>query len=246
MPTVFVTGASRGIGAAIAKSLAIAGFSVGCASRSGKLPSDEPEARSPWQSRCEAVSVDVADPAAVKSSLDAFVRSSGPLNGVVNCAGIHEESASAEMTAEQWSRVMNTNAASIIWTCQAAYPHLVAAGGGLIVSIGSFFDKLGVRRNLAYCASKAAIGAITRVLAVEWAGVGIRTLNIAPGYVLTDLNRDLVSQGSIGKFLQARIPRRSPAIPAEIGGLVAALFAPGSAFLTGETIYVDGGQGIAL
>lgn len=246
MPTVFVTGASRGIGAAIAKSLAIAGYHVGCASRSGKLPSDELETRSPWQSRCEAVGVDVTDAAAVKSSLDAFVRGSGPLNGVVNCAGIHEESAAAEMTDEQWSRVMNTNAASVIWTCQAAYPHLVAAGGGLIVSIGSFFDKLGVRRNLAYCASKAAIGAITRVLAVEWAGVGIRTLNVAPGYVLTDLNRDLVSHGGIGKFLQARIPRRSPAIPAEIGGFVGALFAPGSAFLTGETIYVDGGQGIAL
>jgi NAD(P)-dependent dehydrogenase (short-subunit alcohol dehydrogenase family) len=246
MPSVFVTGASRGIGAAIVKSLASAGFYVGCASRTGKLPSDDPEISAPWQSLCEPITADVTDADSVRSAVEAFVQRSGSLNGVVNCAGIHEEGAAAEITDEQWSRVMSTNAASVLWTCQAAYPHLVAAGGGLIVSIGSFFDKLGVKRNLAYCASKAAVGAMTRVLAVEWAGAGIRALNVAPGYVLTDLNREAMTADSLRKFLQARIPRRSPAIPAEIGAFVAALFGAGGAFLTGETIYIDGGQGIAL
>jgi NAD(P)-dependent dehydrogenase (short-subunit alcohol dehydrogenase family) len=119
------------------------------------------------------------------------------------------------------------------------------AGGGLIVNIGSFFDKLGVKRNLAYCASKAAVGAITRVLSVEWARAGIRVLNVAPGYVLTDLNRDALESGPLKAYLDGRIPLRRAARPDEIGSLVALLFGAGNSYMTGETLYVDGGQGIA-
>ena len=95
---------------------------------------------------------------------------------------------------------MATNATSVLLGCQAAYPHLVAHGGGLIVNIGSFFDKLGVKRNLAYCASKAAVGAMTRCLAVEWAGKGIRVLDVAPGYIRTDLNAAALGRGTVARL----------------------------------------------
>jgi NAD(P)-dependent dehydrogenase (short-subunit alcohol dehydrogenase family) len=126
------------------------------------------------------------------------------------------------------------------------FPHLVAAGGGIIVNIGSFFDKLGVKRNLAYCASKAAVGAITRCLAVEWASKGIRVIDVAPGYIQTDLNASSMTPGGpLRTYLDKRIPGREPGTAADVGALVAFLFSPASGFLTGETIYMDGGQSIA-
>jgi NAD(P)-dependent dehydrogenase (short-subunit alcohol dehydrogenase family) len=123
------------------------------------------------------------------------------------------------------------------------YPYLEARGG-TIVNIGSFFDKLGVKRNLAYCASKAAVGAITRCLAVEWATKNIRVLDVAPGYIETDLNKEAM-QGKLKAFLESRIPAGKPGTPESVARLVAALFAEDIPFLTGETIYIDGGQGMA-
>jgi NAD(P)-dependent dehydrogenase (short-subunit alcohol dehydrogenase family) len=142
--------------------------------------------------------------------------------------------------------VMDANATSVVSACQAAYPHLVSGGGGLIVNIGSFFDKLGVKRNLAYCASKAAVGAITRCLAVEWASKAIRVMNVAPGYIETDLNADVMAPGGpLRDYLDKRIPGRQPGKAADVAALVALLFARTGGFLTGETIYIDGAQGIA-
>jgi NAD(P)-dependent dehydrogenase (short-subunit alcohol dehydrogenase family) len=89
------------------------------------------------------------------------------------------------------------------------------------------------------------VGAITRCLAVEWAAHGIRVLDVAPGYVLTDLNRDALERGPVREFLEKRIPRGLPGTPNEIARAVAALFSEGITFLTGETIYIDGGQGMA-
>ena len=244
MPAIVVTGASRGIGAAIATALAGAGFTVGCLSRSGQLPA-VCEVEGPLQSRLVPLQADVTSTDAVKRVLQEFVTRVGPLSGLVNNAGIHQEARSEHMSREQWETVMSSNALATVLCCQAAYPHLVKAGGGLIVNIGSFFDKLGVKRNLAYCASKAAVGAITRVLAVEWAQAGIRVLDVAPGYVLTDLNREALTQGPLVAYLEGRIPLRRAARVEEIGSLVAMLFASGTGFLTGETIYVDGGQGVA-
>jgi NAD(P)-dependent dehydrogenase (short-subunit alcohol dehydrogenase family) len=113
------------------------------------------------------------------------------------------------------------------------------------VNIGSFFDRMGVKRNLAYCASKAALGAITRCLAVEWAAKGIRVVDVAPGYIKTDLNAEAMSGTALAEFLAKRIPVGGPGSPEDVARLVAAMFAEELPFLTGETIYIDGGQGVA-
>jgi NAD(P)-dependent dehydrogenase (short-subunit alcohol dehydrogenase family) len=138
---------------------------------------------------------------------------------------------------------MDVNARSVFVACREVYPHLARAGG-TIVNIGSFFDKLGVKRNLAYCASKAAVGAITRCLAVEWAPKKIRVLDVAPGYIETELNAEAM-QGPLRAFLEARVPTGGPGGVHDVARLVAALFAEDIGFLTGETIYLDGGQGMA-
>jgi len=242
--TIAVTGASRGIGASIALELARRGFTVGCLTRSGGGPEakDVPaeSARRLVNCRC-----DVTDEASVRGALAELTARSGAINGLVNNAGIHLAAPSHEMTTETYEKLMAVNATAVFAACREAFPHLVKAGGGTIVNIGSYYDKIGVKRSLAYCASKAAVGAMTRCLAVEWAGKGIRVLDVAPGYIETDLNRDALTKGPLRDFLARRIPGGRHGTAADVARLVAAIFSEDIPFLTGETIYLDGGQGIA-
>ena len=239
---IAVTGASRGIGAAIAMELARRGFRVACLTRAGKGP--ETEFPAALAGRFMNHACDVNDEASVRAALKA-VAGAGGLHGLVNNAGIHLDASSHELDTATYERVMQTNATAVFTACREAYPHLVAAGGATIVNIGSFFDKIGVKRNLAYCASKAAVGAMTRCLAVEWASKGIKVLDVAPGYVVTDLNRESLERGPVRDYIDKRIPGRRPGTVEEIARLVAAIYSEDIPFLTGETIYIDGGQGIA-
>jgi NAD(P)-dependent dehydrogenase (short-subunit alcohol dehydrogenase family) len=243
-PCIVVTGASRGIGAAIAQALAAAGYEVGCLSRSGALPA-RPNASPEVRARWHAVSVDVTEPGSLAAGLRQLEDAGLTIAGLVNNAGIHLEGRSSEIDLGHWQTVINTNATSVLLGCQAVYPYLKTNGGGLIVNIGSFFDKLGVKRNLAYCASKAAVGAITRCLAVEWASQGIRVLDVAPGYIETDLNADAMRSGPLRAYLEKRIPSGLPGTADDVANFVAALYSSGIGFLSGETLYIDGAQGIA-
>ena len=241
--TVAVTGANRGIGAAIALALAREGYGVACLTRSGGVP--DAGADGDLRARLAPIRCDVQDEAAVSAALARAAEGAGGLVGLVNNAGLHTDSKSAELATADYERVMAVNATAVFAVSRAAYPHLVRAGGGLIVNIGSFFDKLGVKRNLAYCASKAAVGAITRCLAVEWAAQNIRVVDVAPGYIVTDLNRDMMAAGPLRAYLDKRIPRGEPGSADEVARLVAALYREDLRFLSGETIYIDGAQGIA-
>jgi len=241
---VIVTGASRGIGAALAVELAQAGITVGCLSRSGKNPCP-PAADESLKQRFIALACDITDLNELTEAVALVAQTAKrPVSGIVNNAGIHTSGPSEDLTADDFRQVMDVNALAVLQGCQVVYPWMVKAGHGLIINIGSFYDRLGIKRNLAYCASKAAVGAITRCLAVEWAHKNIRVLNIAPGYVVTDINRDAIEKGPLGAFLAKRIPRGAPGQPQEIGQLVAHLFALNSAFMTGETIYIDGAQSL--
>lgn len=241
--TIAVTGANRGIGAAIALALAREGYDVACLTRSGSLP--EAGAHGALRARLSALRCDVLDETAVAAALARAAEGAGGLVGLVNNAGLHTDAKSAELATADYERVMAINATAVFTAARAAHPHLARAGGGLIVNIGSFFDKLGVKRNLAYCASKAAVGAITRCLAVEWAAQNIRVVDVAPGYIITDLNRDMMAAGPLRAYLDKRIPRGEPGSADEVARLVAALFREDLRFLSGETIYIDGAQGIA-
>lgn len=242
---IILTGASRGIGAVATIELARAGFTVGALSRKGTGPESE-TVPAELAERIIPLRGDVDDIASVRAAMDQFVAKTGRIDGLVNNAGIHEEGPSAEMPPEVFARVMATNATSVFAVSQVAYPHLIAAGSGLIVNIGSFFDKLGVRHNTAYCASKAAVGAITRCLAVEWGREGIRVLSVAPGYIETDLNRDFLRSEKVQKYLSQRIPTGGPVGAIEVGEVLTMLFSNTSTFLTGETIYLDGAMGVAV
>ena len=240
---IAVTGASRGIGAAIAVELARRGFTVGCLSRAGNGPQDV-EFEAGLAERLINARADVTDEASMAAAYEIVADPAGGLAGLVNNAGVLVEEPSESMTNATFNAVMSTNATGVFTASRLAYPHLVENGGGTIVNIGSFWERLGIKRGLAYCASKAAVGAMTRCLAVEWAGQGIRVVNVAPGYIETDLNREMLAQPKVQEFLARRIPVKRPGTPDEVARLVASLFQEDLGFLTGETIYMDGGQTI--
>jgi NAD(P)-dependent dehydrogenase (short-subunit alcohol dehydrogenase family) len=228
---IIVTGASRGIGAAIAVELHRRGYAIVGLSRSGETPAGH------------GIACDVCDEDAVALAIEQTA-SRGPIVGLVNAAGIHENEPAATLTIADFERMMRINTSSVLLMSQRAYPHLKREDHSLIVNIGSFFDKMAVPDNTAYCASKAAVGAISRCLAAEWAGDGIRVLNVAPGYIETDLNRGYLSQDKVKAWLSRRIPVRHPGNTKDVARFVGALFSERIDFLTGETIYLDGAQGI--
>jgi NAD(P)-dependent dehydrogenase (short-subunit alcohol dehydrogenase family) len=230
---VIVTGASRGIGEAIAIELDRRGFEVAALSRSGKSPVGN------------GMVCDMTDERSIVSAI-ASVAQRGNIVGLVNNAGAHEARPSAELSLSEFEASMRLNASAVLVASREAYPYMRMAGDALIVNIGSFFDRLAVAENLAYCASKAAVGAITRCLASEWAKDGIRVLDVAPGYIETDLNREFLASDKVKSWLKRRVPVGRPGSAEEVARLVGALFSEKIAFLTGETIYVDGGQGANL
>jgi NAD(P)-dependent dehydrogenase (short-subunit alcohol dehydrogenase family) len=228
---ILVTGANRGIGAAIATELAAAGCSVAGLTRSGTSAAGD------------GYVCDVAEEGAITRAV-AAVAARGPIAGLVNNAGVYAAHVSAELTAAEFERIMRINTTSVLVAARQVYPHLKRAGGGLIVNIGSYYDKLGVAKTVAYCASKAAVGAITRCLAVEWAADNIRVLDLAPGYIATELNAEFRRRQATRRWMAESIPVGRAGSPQEIGRLVAMLFSSEVSYLTGETIYVDGALGI--
>ena len=237
---VVITGASSGLGAAAASELARRGLAVACVSRRGITP-EVPGA----DGRLLPYPCDVTDSATVERALADFNERAGGIRALVNNAGLHEEAAAAEVGLDALRRIFEINVFAAFAVARAAYPYL-RRNGGVIVGTGSFFDRLGVRGNLAYSSSKAALASINRTLAVEWARDGIAVVTVAPGFVLTELNREQLADAENRAKVERRIPIRRIGTAQEVGRLIAALVVEAIPFLTGETIYVDGGQSIAL
>jgi NAD(P)-dependent dehydrogenase (short-subunit alcohol dehydrogenase family) len=176
----------------------------------------------------------------------AMVAKRGPVAGLVNNAGIHTMAAAESLEADAFDDLMRLNLTSMLIASQQVRPLMVEAGGGTIVNMGSLFGDFGVAGNLAYCVSKAGAAALTRCLAVEWAKDCIQVFNVAPGYIETDLNRDFLARETVRKAITKRIPAGRIGTSDDVAGLVGLLFDPRCKFITGETIRIDGGQGIRL
>ena len=234
-----VTGASRGIGAAIARELAAAGShvvidyrvdSAGAASVMGEIRDESHSV--------ESVICDVSDHAAVRDTISAIVARLGRLDILVNNAGILRDRSFLKLSPVEWHEVINVNLHGVMNTCSAALPYMVEKGFGRIVNISSFVAQTGNFGQTNYAAAKAGIIGFTRALALEVATKGITVNAICPGFIETDMWQSIPDKAK--ESILGRIPMRRVGLPVEVARAVRFLVAEGD-YITGQTINVNGG-----
>ncbi|HEY8480306.1 MAG TPA: SDR family oxidoreductase [Spirillospora sp.] len=240
---VVVTGASRGIGKAIAGRLIEAGHGVvGIARDRRRLDAVREEFSRAHGARVfEPAPLDLADPDAV----DAFWSRAGEgrtLAGLVNNAALAPYGPAEELPASEVTALLDVNVRSVYQCCVGAFRIFrEQESGGAIVNIASIEAHLGTRLMAAYCASKFAVRGLTQALAVEWARHRVRVNSVSPGPVTTDMTAHLAPGTKGHEHLVRRTPMRRFAEPGEVAGAVAYLIGPESSFVTGTDIAVDGG-----
>ena len=232
--TALVTGASRGIGRAIAVELARAGATVTLSYRSGKDEAEE-VAR---ETGGRAVQADVSDPGQAKE----LVGAAGDLDILVNNAGVTRDGLLARMSEEDWSDVIETNLGGVFHTCRAAVRGMMKRRAGSIVNISSIVGLHGNPGQTNYSASKAGIIGFTKALARELGNRGIRANVVAPGYVDTRLTQVIADE--MRELMLANTPLGRFGTPEDIAGAVRFLCSDEASFITGEVLLVDGGLGI--
>jgi 3-oxoacyl-[acyl-carrier protein] reductase len=233
-----VTGASRGIGRAIALELGRAGARVVVNYRRDEAAAADVVAQLGGPERGRAVCADVAHPEG-PAALVAAATAWGGLDILVNNAGITDDNLAVRMSDDQWDRVLATNAGGCFRMCRAALEVMSPARSGTIVNIASIAGQRGNPGQANYSASKAAVIALTRTLAREMGRRGIRVNAVAPGFVETDLIATLDPEVLSAALTQ--IPLRRLGKPEDVAPVVRFLCGPGAAFISGQVLAVDGG-----
>jgi len=237
-----VTGASRGIGGAIALGLAGVGSDVVVSSRSLPPLEEVATAVRDMGRRSLALAADVTSQEDVQRLVDAALSEFGRIDVLVNSAGTSPYLARAEeMTKAQWEEVIATNLTGCFLCAQAVGRVMIQQKRGNIVNVTSILAEVANPRLSAYSASKAGVLALTRVLAVEWARHNIRVNAIAPGWVETDMTRPMMGSKAIYDNLLGKIPMGRFATPEEMVGAAVFLASNESSYMTGQAIYLDGG-----
>ena len=239
--TAVVLGGTSGIGRAIAVGLAKAHADVIATSR--RIPEVEQTAREieTLGRRTLAVPVDVLDRKSLETPQDEVLGTFGRIDILVNCAGITYRTPTLECTEDEWNRIIETNLTGTLRACQIFGKTMVAQRYGRIVNIASLGTFVAFHEVAAYCASKAAVGSLTKSLAVELAQYGVCVNAIAPGIFPTALNEDLLDKTERGRELQIRIPMKRFGKTDELVGAAIFLASEAASYLTGQILAVDGG-----
>ena len=235
-----VTGASRGIGAAIAVALAEAGADVAVHGNT-RSPEETCGRIRALGRRALALTGDLADPEVPERLVTETVSGLGDLDVLVNNAGTIRRGPAAETTDEDWLAVMEVNLHGVFRACRAAGRHMLARGRGKIVNIASLLSFQGGITVPAYAASKGGVAQLTKALANEWAARGINVNGIAPGYVGTDNTAALRADTARNRQILERIPAGRWGEPTDIAGAAVFLAAPASDYVHGHLLVVDGG-----
>jgi 3-oxoacyl-[acyl-carrier protein] reductase len=235
---VLVTGASRGIGRAIAVALARDGFDVAVGYRTGKSEAEAAVAEIAALGRgAVALGFDVGDPDAAAEAIAGDIAARGPYYGAVHNAGVHADAPFPGMKREQWSRVLTTNLDGFYNVLQPlVMPMVRAKGGGRIVTISSTAGIAGNRGQVNYSASKAGLIGATRSLAQELAKRQITVNCVAPGWVDTEM-----LAGADVDEIARLVPLRRIGTPEDVAAAVSFLFSPGASYITGQVLSVNGG-----
>lgn len=239
-----VTGASRGLGAAIADRLGADGWDVACLATGrdqARVVAERIETRHGVRARAHACLVQDRDQ--VDAALDAVEAELGPIGLMVNNAGIAQVAPFLDTDAAAFRSIVDINLVGVFHGSQAAARRMVASGTtGSIVQLGSIAGINGFPQRVGYCGTKAAVHHMTKVMAVDLAPYGIRVNCVAPGYIRTDMVQDLIDAGTLDETpLTSRIPAGQLGRPDHIAGAVAWLAGDEAGYVTGETLTVDGG-----
>jgi NAD(P)-dependent dehydrogenase (short-subunit alcohol dehydrogenase family) len=240
-----VTGASRGLGRAIALALAAAGADVAVAARAKADLEETAHQVESHGVRALALTTDVATYPSVERLMTQTVSVLGRLDVVVNNAGIARVAPLADALLEDWQAILDVNVSGVFHGCRAAAPHLIRQQAGKVINLASVLAAVALPGYTMYAASKGAVIALTRTLAVEWARHNIQVNAIAPGWFVTDMNEAAFADPRVHERLTRNIPARRTGRVDEIGPLAVYLASPDSEFMTGQTIFLDGGQTVA-
>jgi NAD(P)-dependent dehydrogenase (short-subunit alcohol dehydrogenase family) len=236
-----VTGAGRGLGRTMACALAAAGADVAVAARTTEDLESLAGELSQIGCRAEVVPLDVTDQASCEAAVESVTRRLGALNILVNNAGINIRKPFLELEIEEFERVLDTNLRGYFLCAQAAGRHMVKRGTGKVINISSIMGRVGLPTQTAYASSKGAIEQMTKVLALEWATLGVQVNAIAPTYFETELTRPLFEDPERNAFITERTPMGRWGQPHELAGAVIFLASRASDYVTGHTLVVDGG-----
>ncbi len=242
-----VTGASRGLGRAIALALAEAGADVAAAARS-KADLEETARQVAARGRRSVVALgDVARYEDVAAMVERTTGELGRLDIVVNNSGIAKVAPLVEWKPDEWRAMLEVNVGGVLNVCRAAAPVLIGQRSGKVINIASVLGEVGLSGYSVYSATKGAVIAITRTLGVEWARHNIQVNAIAPGWFATDMSAPVFS-GQNPKLAERAlrdIPARRIGRPEELGPLAVYLASAASDFMTGQTLFIDGGHSAA-
>lgn len=238
-----VTGASQGIGRAVAVALAQEGAKVGLLARNHS--GLEETLRMIGPSRGLVTPCDVTDRGAVAGAVESVIAEWGRLDVVVNNAGQRQDRARVdELEVPEWERMIKVNLSSVFCVIRAAAPFLLEQRSGSIVNIASISGPFGIPRIGAYAAAKAGIIGLTRTMAAEWSDFGVRVNSVAPGFIETPMNawfREDPANAEQVAALEASVPLGRHGYPEEVAQAVVFLAGATASYITGQTLFVDGG-----
>ena len=240
--TALVTGASRGIGRAIAVGYARAGADVALSARTAEALGETANDVEALGRKAFVLPADVTDRDAAQAMVRAAIEVLGHLDVVVNNAGGTSFMVPfTDLRFDGWTKVMRLNAESIVHVMQAAGPHLLERGSGSVVNVASVAALTGTPALTPYGASKAAVVSLTKSVALEWAHRGVRVNALCPGWTATDLNRNLWENEDASRAMTARIPMGRWGRAEEMVGAAVFLASDAASYVTGQAIVVDGG-----
>lgn len=239
-----VTGATRGIGRALADGLAAAGALVVVTGRDAALLSEAEQAILSAGGRASSQLLDVAEASAPGTAFAAIAARHGRFDILINNAGIEQVRPSLEVDEAAWDRIVGTNLKGAFFCAQAAARQMT--DGGSIINICSLTSEVGIPGAAPYGASKAGLAGLTRTLATEWAERGIRVNGIGPGYFRTALTESFYENDDWQEAMLAKIPMRRFGRLEDLVGAAVFLSSEAAAYVTGQVLYIDGGYLAAI